>query len=164
MDHIDTESLVVSGSAGKKRCPSCGVWLFYCLLLLLVLGWSGCSEPDGIGRFRATPVTNIILDSLGVVEEEPGVFEQARDPRPEDLIPSTDEYVINAGDVLAISIFELFAAGTEWTAEQVVSEAGRITLPEIGSVMAAGRTEQELTRDIEGLLSPDVLRDPKVRV
>ncbi len=125
---------------------------------------SGCSDPSALGRFRATPMTNVILDNLGVVDEDPAVFAGAREPRPDDLIADPREYVIGPGDFLDISIFELFSTNMEWTARKPVSDTGRITLPIIGTLQGAGRTELELTDDIIGRLSPSVLRDPKVSV
>ncbi|MBN2063339.1 MAG: polysaccharide biosynthesis/export family protein [Sedimentisphaerales bacterium] len=125
---------------------------------------TGCDDPQAIGRFQATPVTNIILNNLGVVDEEPEPFANARSPRPEDLLVPESEYVIRSGDVINISIMDLFQSNNEWQAQKQVSESGRITLPEIGSVMAAGYTELELQKSLERALSPDYIKEPKVSV
>ncbi len=125
---------------------------------------TGCEGPDAIGRYRAAPVTNIILDSLGVVDEGPEEFAGARDPRQEDLSPRLEEYVIGPGDVLDISIFELFTTNTPYAERMQVSDTGRITLPIIGTLPAAGRTELELTDDLVARLKPTVIKDPKVNV
>ncbi len=117
-----------------------------------------------MGRYRATPVTNIILDSLGVVDEEPDVFAGARDPMPKDLRPQPQEYLIQSGDFLRIRIFELFSAGIQWEDNLIVNDTGRITLPVVGSLIAKDLTELELTEAIENLLVPDIIRDPQVGV
>ncbi|MCH9023268.1 MAG: polysaccharide biosynthesis/export family protein, partial [Planctomycetes bacterium] len=124
----------------------------------------GCKEPSAIGRFRAVPITNIILDSLGVVEEEPEVFSGARDPRPEDLQPSAKEYVISPGDIIAVTIFELFGEGIQWSDNIQVSDTGRITIPVVGTLRAADLTELEFTDVIVDELTPRIISDPKVGV
>lgn len=137
------------------------VILTVALCLTLV---TGCDDPQSIGRFQATPVTNIILNNLGVVDEEPEPFANARAPRPDDLLVPESEYVIRSGDVLNVSIMDLFQANNEWQAQKQVSESGLITLPEIGSIMAAGYTELELQKSLERALSPDYIKEPKVSV
>lgn len=134
------------------------------LLLIMASLWLGCDDPSTIGRFRTVPVTNIILDSLGVVDEDPEVFAGAREPDPMDLAPSFKEYVIGPGDVLDVSIFELYSSNTPFSERVQVSDTGRITLPIIGTFLAVGRTELELTDDIMDRLSPEILKDPKVNV
>ena len=136
------------------------------LFLVMIFGYihGGCEGPDNIGRFRATPVTNIILEDLGVIDEDPAVFSGAREPLPRDLVPDETEYVIGPGDILDISIYELFGPGQEWMGRKQVSEVGRITIPEIGMFRAAGKTEFELTETIQNLLSPRIVKDPTVTV
>ncbi|MBN1844861.1 MAG: polysaccharide biosynthesis/export family protein [Sedimentisphaerales bacterium] len=133
-------------------------------VMLLGMTWAGCDGPDTIGRFRAVPITNIILDELGVVDEESSPFAIAREPQPRDLMPDETEYVIGPGDVLDISVYELFGPGQEWVGRRQVSETGRITIPEIGTFRANGKTELELTETIKQLLSPRLLKDPTVTV
>jgi len=137
------------------------VWVLGLLVIVLI---QGCTSPSDLGRFRATPVTNIILDELGVVDEDPAVFAGAREPLPRDLVPDESEYVIGPGDLVDISIYELFGPGQEWIGRKQVSEVGRITIPEIGTFRAAGKTELELMETIENLLSPRLVKDPTVTV
>lgn len=136
------------------------------LLLVLFLGiiFSGCEGPESIGRFRATPITNIILEDLGVVDEDPTTFSEARAPLPRDLVPDEMEYVIGVGDVLDISIHDLLGAGMEWRDHKKVSDVGRITIPEIGTFRAVGKTELELTETIHNLVSPRLVKNPTVTV
>ena len=124
----------------------------------------GCEGPENLGRFRATPVTNIILDELGVIDEDSAIFSGAREPLPRDLIPDESEYVIGPGDIVDITIYELFGPGQEWIGRKQVSEVGRITIPEIGTFRASGKTELELTETIQNLLSPRIVKEPMVTV
>ena len=147
-------------SRAKKRIS---LIMVVTVMMCLILN-SGCSDPESIGRFQATPVTNIILNNLGVVDEEPELFENARDPRPEDLLVPETEYVIRSGDMILISIFDLFQSGQEWMTQKQVSESGRVTLPFIGSIRAADLTELEFQESLEDALSPDYIKNPKVSV
>jgi protein involved in polysaccharide export with SLBB domain len=143
------------------------IWKRFVFLLVgVVMAWClpGCKEPGTIGRYRATPITNIILDNLGVVDEDPDAFAGARGPLPKDLRVVDEEYVINKGDILRIRIFELFGFGLQWEDNIQVNDTGRITLPVIGTIRAVDRTELELTDDLISHLSPQILKDPKVGV
>ena len=134
------------------------------VLFVGLLALSGCAEPSSLGRFKRAPITSIILPNLGVVDEEPEVFAGARDPEPKDLIPDRREYVIGPGDVLNLSVFELFSSYQDWRDNMQVSETGRITMPVIGTFRVTGQTELELTDTIKRMLSPDFIKDPKVSV
>ena len=60
------------------------------ILSVLTVYLSGCSDkfldPTQIGRFRPVPAVNVILESLGVAEETPPVWEGAEEPRPIDVM------------------------------------------------------------------------------
>jgi len=147
--------------ARTGRVVILGTWV-------MVLGVSGCGDrfmdPAQIGRFRVTPQVNVILDSLGVAEEVPVAWESGEEPRPADIVPSEHNYTLGPGDVLQISIFELFAQGQMVTQEYVVNETGTISIPEVGTVTASGLTEPELEDQIKDILTPDILRNPSVSV
>ena len=89
---------------------------------------AGCSnkllDPTQIGRFRPTPAVNVILDSLGVAEEAPVAWKVADDPRPQDIVAVQGDYTLRTGDMVRISIFELFQEGTPMVNDYVVSETG----------------------------------------
>jgi len=110
------------------------------------------------------PVVNVILDSLGVVDEPEERYAGAQDPRPEDVIPYEQDYVIGNGDVVRINIYELFSEGRPFVNDFMVTETGRISIPEVGQVRAAGLTEVRLEEEIRNILSPSVLKDPSVSV
>ena len=72
-----------------------------------------------------------------------------------------DDYHIGALDQLDVTVFQepdLSVKGTE------VNTAGRITLPLIGNVMAAGKTGPELATEVAALYGARYLEHPQVSV
>lgn len=134
----------------------------------LVVSVFGCGnrfwDPPQIGRFESRPVVNVILDSLGVAEEAPLPWDAAEEPMPTDIVPQRSDYVLAPGDLVRISILELYAENQVFTAEYVISETGRISIPEVGIIEAAGLTETDLEAKIKQVLSPGILRNPSVSV
>jgi polysaccharide export outer membrane protein len=129
---------------------------------------AGCGnkffDPTQIGRFRPTPAVNVILDSLGVAEETPVPYKNAEEPRPSDIVAVEDDYVFTSGDVIRIAIFELFQEGMTVVNDYVVTETGKISVPDVGIVQAAGLTETQLEEQIKQSLSPGILKAPAVSV
>ena len=148
----------------KRRQAAASVFL----LSLLSICLAGCSnkfwEPTDIGRFRPVPAVNVILDSLGIAEETPSAWEGAEEPRPIDAIVFDTDYVFNAGDIVRISIFELLQEGMEFESDYIVTETGKISIPEVGVVEAAGLTESQLEEEIRQILAPSILKEPSVTV
>jgi protein involved in polysaccharide export with SLBB domain len=141
----------------------------YAALILLFLGlFSGCGnkffDPTQVGRFRPVPAVNVILDSLGVAEEEPDAWEGAEEPLPIDTVVTESDYVFRSGDVISVSIFELLQEGVQYTNNYVVTETGKISIPEVGVIQAAGMTETQLEDQIRRILSPSILKEPSVTV
>ncbi len=137
---------------------------FVSLVLLTGCGSQDYLDPTQIGRFRPTPAINIILDSLGIAEEEPELYEAAEEPRPSDVIAIEQDYILQPSDSIQIAIFELLREGVMAANLYQVSESGKVTLPEIGQVQAAGFTETQLREEIKRILSPGILKDPTVIV
>lgn len=138
-------------------------------LVLLSIIWSaGCGnkffDPTQIGRFRPVPAESVILDTLGVAEEEPPTWEGAEPPRPVDIMVFNTDYVFGPGDVVRISIFELLQEGRAFENDYFVTETGKISIPEVGTVEAAGLTESQLEEEIRQILSPGILKEPSVSV
>lgn len=151
-------------SAAAKRARTVTIILLFVLSIYL----SGCGnkffDPTQVGRFRPVPAVNVILDSLGVAEEAPSVWKGAEDPKPVDVIAYETDYVFNPGDIVRISIFELLQEGVPFVNEYSVTETGKISIPEVGVVEAAGLTEEQLEDEIRQILSPSVLKEPSVVV
>lgn len=134
----------------------------------LVVSVLGCGnrfwDPPQIGRFESRPVVNVILDSLGVAEEAPLPWDAAEEPMPTDIVPQRSDYVLAPGDLVRVSILELYAENQVFTAEYAISETGRISIPEVGIIEAAGLTETDLEAKIKQVLSPGILKNPSVSV
>jgi protein involved in polysaccharide export with SLBB domain len=151
-----------------KRKANGSFWLVTgCSLLFLAFSF-GCGnkffDPTQTGRFRPVPSVNVILDSLGVAEETPVAWEQGQEPRPADTVVMETDYVFRSGDIVRISIFELLQEGFTAVNDYVVTETGKISIPDVGVVEAAGLTETQLEEEIRQILSPSILKDPSVTV
>ncbi|MFC1677589.1 polysaccharide biosynthesis/export family protein [Planctomycetota bacterium] len=146
--------------------PMAAVMLF--LLIGISLSLIGCDDkfldPTQIGRFRPVPAVNVILDSLGVADETPSVWEGAEDPKPADVIALETDYVFGSGDFVSIAIFELLAEGQMFENRYIISETGKISIQEVGVVEIAGLTESQAEETIIDIVKPTLLIDPLVTV
>ena len=137
--------------------------LFSCTSLILISGcYNDILDPTQIGRFNPTPKVNVILDSLGVADEPNPVYEGAEEPRPEDLVAHEQDYTFGPGDIIQISIFELYRVGEVFVNRFVVTETGRVSIPDVGIVQAEGLTESQLEQEIKDILSPTIIKNPSV--
>ncbi|MFA5252362.1 MAG: polysaccharide biosynthesis/export family protein [Phycisphaerae bacterium] len=151
-------------SAAVKRARA--VAIVFLSVISIYLGGCGNKffDPMQVGRFRPVPAVNVILDSLGVAEEVPSVWVGAEDPKPVDVVAYETDYVFSPGDTVRISIFELLQEGTPYINDYSVTETGKISIPEVGVVEAAGLTEEQLEDEIKQILSPSLLKEPSVVV
>jgi len=99
---------------------------------------------------------------LGVAEETPPTWEGAEDPRPIDVIAIETDYVFGPGDLVSISIFELLQQQAWFANQYVITETGKMSIPEVGIIEAAGLTESQLEEEIRQILSPSILKEPSV--
>jgi polysaccharide export outer membrane protein len=74
------------------------------------------------------------------------------------------DYVFGSGDIVRISIFELLTEGAAFEREYIVTETGKISIPDVGVVEAMGLTESQLEEEIRQILSPNILKEPSVTV
>lgn len=81
-------------------------------------------------------------------------------PVPSDVSEITREYRIGPYDILAIDVFGI----EDFARELQVDVSGRIGFPLAGSVLAAGKTPEQLANEIEGKLRDNFVRDPRVTV
>ena len=126
----------------------------YVLLLFLVAGaWScGSSQPppsDGDADAAAKPSKSLYK------RQELGEFLQDTDPN-----RNTNQYLIGVGDRLDVVFFyhdELT------TLDLLVRPDGRITLPYVGDIMAAGHSPMNLDSTLTGHFE-EILRDPNLSI
>ncbi len=139
-----------------------------CILSALTVCLAGCGDkffdPTQVGRFRPTPAVNVILDSLGVAEETPLTWEAAEDPKPSDVVIFDTDYILAPGDVIRVYIYELLGENLVFTRNYIVTESGKISISEIGTIQAAGLSESQLEEEIKQILSPSILKEPSVTV
>lgn len=149
-----------------KRMRTVTVVLLLCVFGICLLGCVNDKflDPTQIGRFRQVPSVNVILDSLGVAEETPSTWENAEDPKPIDIMMLESDYVFSPGDVLRVQIFELFGEGQQFVDNYIVTETGKISIPEVGTIDVAGLTESQLEEQIRQILMPSILKEPSISV
>lgn len=85
----------------------------------------------------------------------------ASDMPPPDLlvgVTGNTEYLISAGDLLTVQVFQV----DELERQVRVDNAGRITLPLIGTLKAAGLSEEQLQKQITEAYAKTYLQDPQV--
>ncbi|MGB2866115.1 MAG: polysaccharide biosynthesis/export family protein, partial [Sedimentisphaerales bacterium] len=96
--------------------------------------------------------------------ETPVAWEGAEEPLPVDTLMIESDYVFRSGDVIGVTIFDLLQEGVQYTNSHVVTETGKISIPEVGVIQANGMTETQLEDQIRRILSPSILKDPSVTV
>lgn len=118
-----------------------------CLLLI------SCSSTPRLGGAQGTGTAG---SNLQVSENG-----QLPPPEPSDLFVQDRPYVMGPFDKLNI---EVYGAGELNQKEIQIDAGGRISLPLLGTIQAAGLTPQELARSIESKLRGQFIRDPQVTV
>lgn len=139
---------------------------------LLLTFSSGCAifnsflDPSKVGQFPFPGQENIvgIRRVLSIREGTTGLA-SSTEPRPEDLIPYEEEYVVGPGDSINIAVDDLVTPGAQDVSFQRVSESGYIRLPMLGPIRVDGLTELEIENEIKTRLKEgEILPDPIVRV
>jgi polysaccharide export outer membrane protein len=90
-----------------------------------------------------------ILDHLN--EQDKGVgaeFSHATGVTADDLVSSASDYVIGKNDLLNVSITDLVGPGIESVRQAHVTESGKISMPLVPQITAAGLTEAQLEQAI----------------
>ena len=116
------------------------------LASFLFAGWA-CAQEPAATQSSARPPIPAAMSSVAQPVNAPGV--NAHD----------DGFVIGNGDIIAISVWKQ----PEISRSLPVRSDGRISLPLIGEVQAAGRTPLKLEADITGKLQA-YLTEPEVTV
>jgi polysaccharide export outer membrane protein len=152
--------------AVHARLPR-GLWFLG--LLLCALGCGGCEvnsffDPSKTGYFGSTPVTMPILDRIAAIEPSTDLWGETSAVTAADLVPSDLAYYLHPGDVLELRIYELYTPGQFFPATVRVDQGGRIHVPELGSIPAAGLTVPQLQEEMVERLAKKVMKNPTVSV
>jgi len=116
-------------------------------------------SPDGPAPVRA------IDRNIGVADQDRERIAGSMPPRPADFEYSAADYRIGPGDILDVSILDLFNDGLETVLRRQVTESGFMDLPLLDNrVLVQGKTQEELKDDIIDEYTPDILIDPTVSV
>jgi len=144
------------------------VWVLAAAVLL----GAGCAQNE-IGRYNWWPtvvnnplrVRNPIVKSENYwVQRDVEPEEEFPGPTPEDLKRPEEDYILGAGDLVDVTVFELLAPGQAYTSRQRISQTGKVTLPYLGAIQCAGLTARGLEEKLADMLEPDFLVDPQVTV
>ena len=111
-----------------------------------------------------TPTTMPVLERIDAIEPSSDLWGQTTGVLPEDLVPSNLSYRVHPGDDLRIEFYELYAKGQWFPVVRRVDAGGYLRLPELGEVLAAGRTAEELQDELEQMLASEVMKNPTVDV
>ncbi len=120
-----------------------------------------CASGRGNQDYRGLPGPEPQTDTMHTVSlnrriQAAAARESARNP----LGAGNEAYRIGPNDQIDITVFGADA----FSGQQRVEESGEITIPLLGSVVAAGRTPRELESDLEDRLRKTYMRDPHVSV
>jgi polysaccharide export outer membrane protein len=130
---------------------------------------SDASEPgketqsQGQSQIAEAPV-DAASKSSGKVKPGKGAqtedFKLTADAVMKAATPGNSAYKIGPLDVLEVKVFKV----KDLESQVQVAESGTINLPLVGEVPAAGRTAQEIERDLEKRLGAKFLKNPQVTV
>lgn len=123
--------------------------------------------PEGIRLERAPAGLRLAVEDRGLefrsirwAEGRARIVLVARDPAASPTAPAVPTYRIGVGDVVNVSVYK----SEEFSGDFTVSPEGVISLPFIGPVRAAGRTEAQLAADLTAVIGRDYLVNPQVAV
>lgn len=137
---------------GPKLLPGkifAGIRLLGCCALL-----SACAETSGNRADTAN------LAGKSVASADSANLARAAAPFTSSATPGNTAYKIGPLDVLDITVFRV----PELTRSVQVADTGSINMPLIGDVQTAGRTAQEVERDLTSRLGAKFLQSPQVTV
>ncbi len=137
------------------------------LLLVVVLAFAASCAGARAQGFSSPYTESGPTKSVGAAEQKappaPATATQggAASAGPASFAATSENvYRIGSFDVLDISVFQV----PELTKSVQVADSGTINLPLVGEVRVAGRTAQEVERDLTAKLGADYLQNPQVTV
>lgn len=120
------------------------------------------SAPANIAPASGPAAPNKVAASAAVSSsvQTDKTVEKAVESLTASATPGNTGYLIGPADVLDVSVFKV----PELTKTVQVAETGLINLPLVGDVPAAGKTSQQLERDLNHQLGAKYLQKPQVTV
>ncbi|MBC8109416.1 MAG: polysaccharide biosynthesis/export family protein [Anaerolineae bacterium] len=153
----------LNGRLGKN-------WTFSCLaLIVLVTTATGCKngfiDPGEMGRYqKSLPIPILRVLDAGIDEPDPK-WRNVSMVTAADMEPTQGDYVLGRNDYVAILITDLVAPNVESVVQKRISESGKISLPLIGQIQAAGLTEAQLESAInQGYKDAGLIQNATVSV
>jgi polysaccharide export outer membrane protein len=132
------------------------VLLAFCTLSLVGCGGSLSSEFTALDTPAATQQpSGVSARGAGGVP-----LNQAADQLTSAAKPGSTGYKIGPLDLLEFSVYKV----PDLTRTAQVSDSGTVNLPLVGEVQAAGKTAQDVERDLEAKLAAKYLQSPQVTV
>jgi protein involved in polysaccharide export with SLBB domain len=125
---------------------------------------AACAIPARFSRLArdAGRAFGALLAALTLLSS--AAFAQSLAPAPapaaEAPAPEIPGYVLGQGDRLRLIVF----GEEDLSGEFIVDGSGRFAMPLVGEVQAAGLTQRQLERQIEGVLRSGYLNDPRVAI
>ncbi len=142
----------------------------YAAAVLQVTFSSGCAmlngflDPTTVGWYPLEYEEREIRRVL-TPRDHPSTVPNATEPRPEDLLPTFDEYRVVPGDQVQLVIEDFLGQGLREISSQAISNDGFIRLPFVGAIRVGGMTEFEVEQEIaQRLRDRNIMPDPIVRV
>lgn len=135
----------------------------------MVLGLGGCStwdsylDPSKVGRWERTPTRVPILTHLAAIEDPEQQWVEKSEITPEDLQPQNDVYRVGAGDVIALTIWDLVQRGAAEVLPRQVDQNGYVEVPQLGRIFVSGLTEPEVAEAVASRME-GIVADPLVSV
>lgn len=129
--------------------------------------WKSFIDPGEVGRYDKSPLLMPILrklDDTGI-DEPNDEWANATDPTPGDLVFTSQDYVIGAGDVLNVSVADLSGPGADAARTYRVTDSGMLNMPLVDEVKAIDLTEAQLQKAIKKVYKDaGILSDANVTV
>ena len=144
-------------SSGWLRPSDWPVRMITGCFLILVFGWGAASAQTTTGRPADGAPSSRTAPSRAV----PGTRSPAAPASSQEfqsLRPPADNYILNRGDSVKLSVFQESDLDTECT----LSKSGEASFPLIGSVQLSGKTVRTAEKLIEELYNRDYLVNPRV--
>jgi succinoglycan biosynthesis protein ExoO len=114
----------------------------------------------GPTAMKPAPLAAALSVAVGLLAAAPHAIAQTAAPVTLGVYADASDYRIGPQDMLEITVFQV----KDLTGPAQVDLRGDVLLPLIGSVRAAGRTPDELSREIAAELGKTFMNDPRVTV